>query len=117
MSFQITTREAGDIVVMIAVGSLTLSDGRTQLRDVIHVFAGNGRRKFVLHVADVNSIDSYGVGELARCYGVVRQAGGELKLVRVSEKVRSVLEVTQLHTLFEMHADERSALKSFGQRT
>jgi anti-sigma B factor antagonist len=113
MSFQITTRETGDIVVMIAVGSLTLSDGRTQLRDVIHVFVSNGRRKFALDLGGVNSIDSYGVGELARCYSVIRQAGGELKLVRVSEKVRNVLELTQLHALFEMHADERSALRSF----
>jgi anti-sigma B factor antagonist len=98
---------------MVAVGSLTLSDGRTQVRDVIHVFSGNGRKHFLLNLAGVSSIDSYGIGELARCHSVVRQAGGELKLVQVSEKVRAVLEITRLHLLFETHADEKSALHSF----
>lgn len=113
MSFQITTREVGDVVVMVAVGSLTLSDGRTQVRDVIHVFSGNGRKHFLLDLAGVSSIDSYGIGELARCHSAVRQAGGELMLVQVSEKVRGVLEITRLHLLFEIHADETSALRSF----
>jgi len=98
---------------MVATGALTLSDGRTQVRDVIHVFAANGRKNFLLDLAGVHSIDSYGVGELARCHSAVRQAGGELKLLQVSEKVRGVLEITRLHLLFETHEDEKAAVQSF----
>ncbi len=43
MGFQVDTREVERIVIVDAVGRLTLSDGRTQLRDLIHVFTGNGR--------------------------------------------------------------------------
>ena len=68
MGFQLQTREVGRIVVIEAVGRLTLTDGHTQLRDLIHVFSGNGSKKFLLNLARVEYIDSYGIGELARSY-------------------------------------------------
>ena len=60
-------------------------------------------------------IDSYGVGELARCYSVVRQLGGEVKLVGVSGKVLDVLEICRLHKLFEIYSGDGAALEAFGQ--
>ncbi len=113
MGFQVDTREVERIVIVDAVGRLTLSDGRTQLRDLIHVFTGNGRKKFLLNLAGVDFIDSYGIGELARCFSVVKRMGGELKLVHVSKKVQDLLQVTKLNTLFEIHSEERIALQAF----
>jgi anti-sigma B factor antagonist len=114
MGFQLHTREVGRVVVIEAVGRLTLTDGHTQLRDLIHVFSGNGSKKFLLILAQVEYIDSYGIGELARSYSVVRQAGGEMKLASVNEKILEMLKITKLHTFFEIHAGEDAALKAFG---
>ena len=113
MGFQVNTREVGKVVVIEAVGRLTLTDGRTKLRDVIHVSTGYGSKRFILNLARVEMIDSYGIGELARCYSAVRQAGGEIKLSGVSTKVSEVLEISRLNTIFEIYADEAAALQAF----
>ncbi len=77
MGFQITTREFDRVMVVDAVGKLTLRDSRTQLRDLIHVLSNTGHKKFLLNLAGVDYMDSDGMGELVRCYSVVRQKGGE----------------------------------------
>jgi len=113
MGFQVHTREIGRVVVVEAVGKLTLTDGRTRLRDEIHVFAGTGTRRFILNLARVEFIDSYGVGELARTYSTIRQAGGAMKLGGVNPKVLEVLEVSRLTRIFEIWPDENAALQAF----
>jgi anti-sigma B factor antagonist len=113
MGFQVAARQVGRIIVVDAVGRLTFSDGRTQLRDLIHVFGSNGHKRFVLNLAGVDFIDSHGIGELARCYGVVRQMGGEMKLVHVGRNVQHIFQVSRLNTIFEIHSEERAALQAF----
>ena len=113
MSFQISTRQLNRVTVVDAVGRLTLSDGRTQLRDLIHVLCSNGHKKFLLNLAGVDYIDSDGMGELVRCYSVVRQRGGEMKLAQLSQRVANLLELTRLNTLFDIYPDERAALRVF----
>jgi len=113
MGFQVAARELDRIVVVDVVGRLTLSDSRTQLRDLVHVFTGNGRKKFLINLAGVDFVDSDGLGELTRCYSIVRQAGGEMKLVHVHKKVQALLELTRLIKLFEIHGEEHAALQAF----
>ena len=113
MGFQVEARELEHVVVVDVIGRLTITDSHTQLRDLVHIYAGNGRRKFLVNLARVEFIDSDGLGELARCYSVVRQAGGDMKLVHVHPRVRALLEMTRLCTLFEIHAAEHTAVQSF----
>ena len=113
MGFQVEARELNRVVVVDVVGRMTLSDGRTRLRDLVHVFTGKGRKKFLINLAGVDFVDSDGLGELTRCYSVVRQAGGELKLVNVQQRVQALLELTRLITLFEIHNAEQAALAAF----
>ncbi len=116
MKLQLTTRELDGIVIIEAIGRLTLTDSHTRLRDLIHVFAGNGRKLFLLNIAGVEFIDSDGMGELARCFSTVRQNGGDLKLVQVNDKVRRLLEITRVITLFELYSDEKEALRAYNAR-
>jgi anti-sigma B factor antagonist len=116
MPLQLATRELGQVVVVDVVGRLTLQGSRTQLRDLIHVFTGNGRRFFLLNLAGVDAVDSDGLGELTRCYSIVRQAGGNLKLMRVQPRVQALLELTKLSNLFEIHSAEEAALEAFQRR-
>jgi anti-sigma B factor antagonist len=111
--FQVRSREVGRVVVIEAVGRLTLTDGHTQLRDLIHVATGYGAKKLIVNLAGVEFIDSYGIGELARSYSVVRRAGGEMKLASVSERVFEVLAISRLNTIFEIYALEGDALEAF----
>ena len=113
MAIQVEAREVGHIVVVDIVGRMTLNDGRTRLRDLIHVFARNGRKKFLLNLAGVEFVDSDGLGELTRCYSIVRQVGGEMKLVHVHQRVQALLELTRIVNLFEIHRAEQAALEAF----
>jgi anti-sigma B factor antagonist len=113
MGLQISTRELNRVTVVDAVGRLTLSDGRTQLRDLIYVLCSNGHKKFLLNLAGVDYIDSDGMGELVRCYSVVRQRGGEMKLAQLSQRVANLLELTRLNTLFDIYREEQVALRAF----
>src|SRR5512146_967805 len=116
MAFQVEAREVGHIVVVDVVGRMTLGDGRARLRDLVHVFAGNGRRKFLINLAGVEFVESDGLGELTRCYSLVRQSGGEMKLLHVQQRVRALLELTRLSNLFEIHSSEETALRAFAPR-
>ncbi|HUJ32266.1 MAG TPA: STAS domain-containing protein [Candidatus Acidoferrum sp.] len=116
MGLQLTMREAGRVVVVDAVGRLTLTDGHTKLRDAVHVFAGNGSKKFLLNLAGLDFVDSYGIGELARCYSTVRRAGGDIKLVAVQPRVLEVLSMSRLTTVFQIYSAEDVALESFARR-
>jgi anti-sigma B factor antagonist len=115
MGFQLVAREIERVVVVEAVGRLTLTDGHTRLRDLIHVSTGDGAKRFVLNLARVEFIDSYGIGELARSYSVVRRAGGEMKLAGVNARVLEVLKISRMTTVFEIHAEESAAVRAFGK--
>jgi|HubBroStandDraft_1064217.scaffolds.fasta_scaffold47240_2 anti-sigma B factor antagonist len=116
MGFQLHTREIDRVVVVEAVGRLTLTDGHTKLRDLMHVSIGDGAKKFIFNFAQVEFIDSFGIGELARCYSVVRRAGGDAKLANVSQRVFAILALSRLDTIFDIHSSEDAALRSFAQR-
>ena len=113
MGFQVAARERDRIIVVDVVGRLTLTDSRTQLRDLVHVFNSNGHKKFLINLEGVDFVDSNGLGELTRCFCSVRQAGGDMKLVHVNARVQALLEMTKINTLFEIHAEERAALEAF----
>ena len=66
-----------------------------------------------LNLAGVDYIDSSGVGQLVGSFTAVRNAGGELKLLNLTQKVQDVLHVTKLYTVFDIKDDEFTAVKSF----
>ncbi len=115
LGFQLCTREIDRIVVVEAIGRLTLTDGHTKLRDLIHVSTGQGAKKFIINLARTEFIDSHGIGELVRCYSVVRQAGGEMKLACVNQKILDVLQISRMNWVFEIHSDEDEAVRAFGK--
>jgi anti-sigma B factor antagonist len=115
MGFQLRARQIDHVVVVEAVGRLTFSDGHTKLRDLMHVSIGDGAKKFIFNFAQVEFIDSFGIGELARCYSIVRRAGGDAKLASVSQRVFAILALSRLDTIFDIHSSEDAALRSFAQ--
>jgi anti-sigma B factor antagonist len=113
MSLKIETREVAHVTILDIQGRIILGDELTNLRDAIHKLVEQGQKKIVLNLAGVDYIDSSGVGELVGCYTTVRNAGGELKLLNLTQKVQDVLQVTKLYTVFDVRDDEFKAVKSF----
>jgi len=109
----ITTREVSHVIIVDLNGRITLGDETGKLRDVVRNLISDGKKKIILNLAEVDYIDSSGVGELVSSYTAVRNAGGELKLLNLTKKVQDVLYVTKLYTVFDIKEDEFTAVKSF----
>ena len=109
----ITTREVNHITIVDITGRITLGDETGQLRDTVRQLLDEGKKKIILNLAQVDYIDSSGVGELVSSFTTVRNAGGELKLLSLTKKVHDVVQVTKLYTVFDIKDDEFTAIKSF----
>jgi anti-sigma B factor antagonist len=109
----ITTREVSHVTVVDITGRITLGEETGQVRDAIRELIAAGKKKIIFNLANVDYIDSSGVGELVSSYTTVRNAGGDLKLLNLTKKVQDVLHVTKLYTVFDIKDDEFTAVKSF----
>ena len=110
---KIETRTIGDIKVLDCSGKITLGEGTMTVRNTVRdILKGNGK-KIILNLADVNYIDSSGIGELVSTYTTVANSGGQLKLLNLTKKIQELLAITKLLTVFQVFENEQAALASF----
>jgi anti-sigma B factor antagonist len=74
---------------------------------------GKGQKKILLNLGDVSYIDSSGIGELVSGFTTVTNQGGQLKLLNLTKRVKDLLQITKLYTVFDVHDDEAGAVRSF----
>jgi anti-sigma B factor antagonist len=113
VSVKLTTRQVGDVTVIDAAGRITLGEGASAFRDIIRDLAAKGDKKLLLNLSEVSYIDSSGIGELVSGFTTVTNHGGSLKLVGLSKRVKDLLQITKLYTVFESFDDEAQAVRSF----
>jgi anti-sigma B factor antagonist len=83
------------------------------LRDAVRELLSKGQKQILLNLAEVNYIDSSGIGELVSAFTTVRNQGGDLKLLKLTKKVHDLLQITKLATVFDIKDDEAEAIASF----
>lgn len=115
MSIKISTRQVDGVTILDLSGRITLGEGSVQLRDAVRDLLAKGQKKILLNLADVNYIDSSGIGELVSAFTTVKNQGGELKLLNLTKKVHDLLQITKLYTVFDVQDDETSAVGSFSR--
>jgi len=113
LSLHATYRDAGAVTVVDLGGRIVLGDGSALLRKTIRSLMDSDRTKILLNLADVDYIDSSGIGELVHAYTSVKNRGGELKLLHLTRKVHDILQITKLFTVFDVYSDEPAAIATF----
>jgi anti-sigma B factor antagonist len=113
MSVKLTSRQVGDVTVIDAAGRITLGEGASAFRDMIRDLSAKGNKKMLLNLSEVSYIDSSGIGELVSGFTTVTNHGGVLKLVGLNKRVKDLLQITKLYTVFEAYDDEAEAIRSF----
>lgn len=113
MKLLATCRDAGDVAVVDFSGQITLGEGSAALRKMTKELIASQKLKIVFNLNEVDYIDSAGLGELVASFMAVQNAGGELKLANLTTRVRGIIQITRLYTIFDVHPDERSALSKF----
>lgn len=117
MDMTTSTRQAGDVTIVDITGRIALGQESAAVRNLIMDLLSQGHTKILLNMAGVDYVDSSGLGMLVSSMTSVRKAGGEIKLVNLSDKVDDLMEVTRLYTVFDIPDNEEAALKSFGRST
>lgn len=113
MSLKASSRQVDGVTVVDLSGRIVLGEGSDTLRDALKDLVNKGQKKILLNLADVNYIDSSGLGALVSGYTSLASQQGQLKLVNLTKKVQDLLQITKLLTVFEVFEDETAALKSF----
>lgn len=108
-----SNREVDHVSIVDVRGRIVLGGETDMLRRTVRELIAKDKKKIILNLAEVDYIDSSGVGELVASFTAVRNSGGELKLLNLTQKVQDILNVTKLYTVFDIKDDEFKAVKSF----
>ena len=110
---EIDERAAGNVTVLVLKGELKLGEGLALLKDKVHSLLHQGRKHVLVDLGGVTYIDSSGIGELASAFTSVAKAGGSIKLLNLTKRVKDLLAITKLLTVFDTFDAEQDALRSF----
>jgi anti-sigma B factor antagonist len=110
----VTTEQSGSVSI-VRVGETRLmypilSDFSTAVAGLVSA----GRRDILIDLSHVTYVDSATIGCLMDLYRQVSGAGGRLKLSGVQKRVETMLTLTGAQNFIEIHADEPTAVRSFG---
>jgi anti-sigma B factor antagonist len=112
MQLQMRTRALDGVTVLDCSGRIVFGEESATLRDTVKSVLTKSP-KLVLNLAEVNHIDSGGLGTLVSLYTTARNAGGALKLAHLTQRVGELLKLTKLVTIFEVFENEQLAVQSF----
>jgi anti-sigma B factor antagonist len=110
---KVVKRRAGDVVVLDLHGRMVIGEGDRVLREAVNDLGDSEKARVVLNLADVSYVDSSVLSEIVRTYTTVTRQGGRLKLLGLPPKIRDLLAMTRLLTVFETYESEDDALRSF----
>ena len=110
---QIEERVVGDAVVVAIEGDITLKGGDVRVRDKVQSLLQQGHRKLVIDLGGVSYVDSAGLGQLVHLYATATNRGGSVKLIRLTRRLRDLLVLTRLTTVFDTYDTEAEALAAF----
>jgi len=110
---EITQREREGITILEMKGRITVGKEATALREKCAELQAANVTNVILNLADVEYIDSTGLGALVICATTARKNGGSVKLVNLNRRNIELLVMTRLSTAFETFNDEQEAVNSF----
>jgi anti-anti-sigma factor len=113
MRIEISIRESGEVTILDLSGTCRLDGGSEQLSGQLRRLFGNGVSNLLLNLEGLTQVDSSGISVLVEAYLSVRRNGGNLKLLRLRNRVRMVLNLFRLLDIIPNFEEETQALASF----
>ncbi len=110
---KIKERIEGEIAVLIISGNMMGGPETGALHDKVKSLIADGIKNIIIDLKKVKWMNSSGLGVLMSTWGSLQKVGGNLKLANVSEKIDSLLMITQLIQFFETYESVDRALASF----
>ncbi|MCU1293396.1 MAG: anti-anti-sigma factor [Bryobacterales bacterium] len=113
MALTTKVRRIGDVAILDLHGKITLGENTGILRDELRSLLAQGTKNIVLNMGSVGYVDSAGLGELVGAYTTATNQGGSVKLLNLQGKMKDLMQITKLHTIFPAFDNEEAALSSF----
>ncbi len=110
---EITRRDIGTVTVLDLAGRLSAGEGSGHLKEQVSGLVANGRPHIVLNLSNLSYMDSGGLGEMVSCYTTASKAGGAVKLAHLTTRIKDLLSITKLLTVFDSFDTEAGAIASF----
>jgi anti-sigma B factor antagonist len=114
MALTTKVRRVGNVAIVDLNGKITLGENTGILRDELRSLLSQGTKGILLNMQGVSYVDSAGLGELVGAYTTATNQGGSVKLLHLQGKMKDLMQITKLHTIFPTFDDEQAALSSFG---
>jgi anti-sigma B factor antagonist len=115
MLLKTSTRSLGGVVIIDCSGRIVMGEEtaflRHQVKDLL-----NESRQIVLSLAHTDYMDSSGLGTLVGLYSSARNVGGEIKLAGLTQRVKDVLQITKLGSIFEFYDTAEEAASTFNRQ-
>ena len=112
MTLKTDSRVEDGVTIVSCNGRITFGDESMALRENLKKILADSR-KLILNLSGVSYIDSGGLGTLVGIYSSARAAGADIKLTGLGQRLRDVLQITKLVTVFEVYDSEQQAVDAF----
>ena len=111
---KLNTDQAGSVSIVRVAEARVMYPMLGDFSGAVSALVAAGRRNIVIDLTPVTYIDSAAIGCLMDLYRQVSSSGGHLKLSGVQKRVETMLTLTGAQNFIEIHADEPTAVRSFG---
>ena len=108
-------RQEGGITFVNVAGQIVFGEESAALRELVRGLLRKGHKQILLNLGNVSYIDSAGLGTLVGAFTSVKKQNGELKLLNLTSKVRDIMQITKLYTVFDILNYKEDGIKSFRQ--
>lgn len=112
MTLKMETRTVNDVAVVSCTGRIVFGEEANALRETLKKLLTTSKQ-VVLNLGGVSFIDSGGLGTLVGVYSSARAGGADIKLTGLGQRLRDVLAITKLATVFEVYDTEQQAIAAF----
>ena len=112
MSLKIDHRKSGSATVVDLSGKIVIGEGAERLLETAKELVRQGELNLLFNMTEVSYLDSAGLGVIVKCRNAATASASHIKLVNVSGRIRDLLRITKLHSLFEIFEDEAAAVRS-----
>jgi anti-sigma B factor antagonist len=110
MSINVTSRILYGVVIVDVSGRMCFLE--TSLSEHVNELLDEGHLEFVVNLADVPYMDSFGLGQLISIRASIQGKGGRLVLLRPTDHVQQLLRISKLDTVFRISGEEAQAVRS-----
>jgi len=110
---KLSSKEIDGITVIELEGNVLGGPDATALNDTLHQLIDKRKKKILLDISRVRTMNSSGLSMLINALTTMRNASGDLKIAAASKKIESLLVITKLTTVFELYPTVKQAVDSF----